>query len=135
MKMAYEVGALLAKSGAILVCGGLGGAMEAAAKGAKEHSAVTVGLLPGMTRNDANPYIDIAIPTGLGEIRNVLVVRSADAVIALPGEYGTLSEIAFAVLAGRPVISLGSWCPDARVISAPTPSEAVKLALEKATSG
>ena len=106
---AAEVGRLVAERGAVLVCGGLGGAMEAACRGAKQAGGVTVGILPGSDRSDANPYLDVALPTGLGEARNALVVRAADAVIAIGGGYGTLSEIALALKAGKPVIGLGTW--------------------------
>jgi uncharacterized protein (TIGR00725 family) len=106
---AAEVGRLVAERGAVLVCGGLGGAMEAACRGAKEAGGMTVGILPGPDRAAANPYVDIALPTGLGEARNALVVRAADAVIAVGGGYGTLSEIAFALKAGKRVIGLDTW--------------------------
>jgi len=124
--LAQEIGREIARLGAILVCGGLGGVMQAAAKGAKEAGGITIGILPGTNKKDANPYIDIAIPTGLGLTRNTLVVRSADIVIALPGEYGTLSEIAFALIFKKPVISLNSWdIPGA--IKAETSGEAIKI--------
>jgi uncharacterized protein (TIGR00725 family) len=106
---AAEVGRLVAERGAVLVCGGLGGSMEAACRGAKEAGGMTVGILPGPDRAAANPYVDIALPTGLGEARNALVVRAADAVIAVGGGYGTLSEIAFALKAGKRVIGLDTW--------------------------
>jgi uncharacterized protein (TIGR00725 family) len=106
---AYEVGAELARAGAILVTGGLGGVMEAASRGASEAGGATVALLPGADRRHANPFSQIVIPTGMGEARNVLIVRAADALIAIGGEFGTLSEIAFALKIGKPVISLGSW--------------------------
>jgi uncharacterized protein (TIGR00725 family) len=106
---AEAVGRGLGEAGAVVVCGGLGGVMEAACRGAREAGALTVGLLPGAARADANPWVEVAIPTGLGEARNALVVRAADAVIAVGGEWGTLSEIAFAMKAGKPVIGLGSW--------------------------
>jgi uncharacterized protein (TIGR00725 family) len=93
----------------VLVCGGLGGVMEAACKGAKEAGATTVGILPGADRSAANRFVDIAIPTGLGEARNALVVRAADAVVAIGDGYGTLSEIALALRAGKRVVGLGTW--------------------------
>jgi uncharacterized protein (TIGR00725 family) len=99
----------LAARGAVIVCGGLGGAMEAACRGAKEAGGTTVGLLPGRDRDDANPYVDIAVPTGLGEARNALVVRTADALIAIGGGYGTLSEIALSLRTGKRVVGLGTW--------------------------
>jgi uncharacterized protein (TIGR00725 family) len=106
---AESVGRGLAARGAVVVCGGLGGAMEAACRGAKEAGGTTVGLLPGRDRDDANPYVDIAVPTGLGEARNALVVRTADALIAIGRGYGTLSEIALALRTGKRVVGLGTW--------------------------
>ena len=109
LEVAESVGREIAGAGATLVCGGLGGVMLAAARGAQEGGGRTVGILPGTSRGDANPYIDIAIPTGLGEARNVLVVRAADAVVAVGGEYGTLSEIGLALKLSRPVIGINTW--------------------------
>lgn len=106
---AEHVGGLLARRGATVVCGGLGGVMEAACRGARRAGGLTVGLLPGTDRAAANPYVDVAVPTGLGEARNVLVVRAADALIAVGGEYGTLTEIAFALKTGTPVVGLSTW--------------------------
>jgi uncharacterized protein (TIGR00725 family) len=106
---AHAVGRTLAAHGAVLVCGGLGGVMEAASRGAKEAGGTTVGILPGTDRAAANPFVDVALPTGLGEGRNVLVVRAADALIAVGGGHGTLSEIAFALKTGKRVIGLGTW--------------------------
>jgi uncharacterized protein (TIGR00725 family) len=103
------VGRELGARGAVVVCGGLGGVMEAACRGAREAGATTVGILPGSDRSEANSFVDVAIPTGLGEARNALVVRAADALIAVGGAYGTLSEIAFALKAGKPVAGIGSW--------------------------
>jgi uncharacterized protein (TIGR00725 family) len=106
---AEEVGRLIAESGALLVCGGLGGVMEAACCGARAAGGTTVGLLPGVDRSEANRHVAVAVPTGLGEARNALVVRAADAVIAIGGGYGTLSEIALALRAGKRVIGLDTW--------------------------
>ena len=106
---AEAVGRALAEAGAVVVCGGLGGVMAAACRGATDAGGTTVGILPGATRADANPWLSVAIATGLGEARNALVVRAADAVIAVGGSYGTLSEIALALKAGKRVIALGSW--------------------------
>lgn len=126
-KIAEEVGMLIARGGALLVCGGLNGVMEAAARGAKAGGGITVGILPRLDKADANPYIDVPIATGFGEGRNVLIVRSADALIAVGGEYGTLSEIAFALKTGKPVIGIGSW--DIKgVIKAEHPEDAVNKA-------
>ncbi|HYM57853.1 MAG TPA: TIGR00725 family protein [Solirubrobacteraceae bacterium] len=109
LEAAESVGRELARRGAVVVCGGLGGVMEAACRGAREAGGTTVGILPGTDRAAANPFVDIAIPTGLGEARNALVVRAADALVAVGGGYGTLSEIALALKAGKRVVGLGSW--------------------------
>jgi uncharacterized protein (TIGR00725 family) len=126
---AETVGRMLGEAGAVVVCGGLGGVMEAAARGAAGAGTVVVGLLPGRDRRDANPHVTVVIATGMGEMRNALVVRSVDAVIAVGGAYGTLSEIAFALRTGVPVVGLGTWDLD-DVIDAPDPEAAVALALE-----
>ena len=106
---AEEVGAGLAAAGVVVVTGGLGGVMEAASRGARSRRGRTLGLLPGDDRDAANGWVEIAVPTGMGELRNGLVVRAADAVVALGGGYGTLSEIALALKLGRPVVGLGTW--------------------------
>lgn len=106
---AEEVGRLLARAGAVLLCGGLGGTMEAAARGCSAEGGVSIGLLPDADRRRANPHLTLSIPTGMGEMRNALLVRSADAVIAIAGEFGTLSEIAFALKIGVPVVGLRTW--------------------------
>ncbi|HZU80735.1 MAG TPA: TIGR00725 family protein [Acidimicrobiales bacterium] len=106
---AARVGRALAEAGAVVVCGGLGGVMEAASRGARDGGGVSIGLLPGADRHNANGYVEVAVATGMGEGRNVLVVRNADAVIAVGGEYGTLSEIALALQAGVPVVGIGTW--------------------------
>ena len=136
--LAEEVGSLLAKGGAVLVCGGLGGVMESACRGAKSEGGVTVGILPGTSRADANDHVDVALPTGLGEARNALVARAGDALIAIGGGFGTLSEIGLALKMGTPVVGLGTWelhkggeAADA-ITPAATPSEAVNLALRLA---
>lgn len=129
IETAYEVGRAVAEAGAVLVCGGLGGVMEAASRGAKEAGGVTVGILPGGDAAAANRYIDLPVVTGLGYTRNSLVVMNADAVIAVDGEYGTLSEIAFGLVYGRKVIGLGTWDIPG-VISASGPREAVETALK-----
>ena len=108
-QIAQEIGKKIAEVGAILVCGGLSGVMKAVSKGTKEAGGTTIGILPGENKKDANAYVDIAIPTGLGLARNTLVVRTADIIIALPGKYGTLSEIAFALNAGKTVLGIGTW--------------------------
>jgi uncharacterized protein (TIGR00725 family) len=106
---AEEVGALLAAAGAVLVTGGLGGVMAAASRGAKSAGGVTLGLLPGKDRAAANPWVDIAVATGLAEGRNLLVVTAADGVVAVGGSWGTLSEVALATRAGLPVVAIGGW--------------------------
>jgi uncharacterized protein (TIGR00725 family) len=106
---AEEAGAAIADAGAVLVSGGLGGVMEAACRGARSRGGTTVGLLPGTDREDANGWVLLAIPTGLGEARNALIVRAADALVAIGGAWGTLSEIALALRAGKPVIGLDTW--------------------------
>ena len=106
---AEEAGAAIADGGATLVCGGLGGVMEAACRGARSRGGLTVGLLPGTDREDANGWVVLALPTGLGEGRNALIVRAADAVVAIGGGWGTLSEIALALRAGLPVLGVGTW--------------------------
>lgn len=108
-QMAYNLGIKLAKVVDVLVCGGLCGTMMAVCSGFKAYGGVTIGILPGYDKKDANRFVDIAIPTGIGLARNVLVVKSAEAVVALPGEAGTLSEIAYCLQFGIPVISLNSW--------------------------
>ena len=138
-KLAEEVGRELARRGAILVCGGLGGVMEAACKGASSEGGVTIGILPGDDRQAANPHVQIPIVTGMGYARNVAVVKSAQAVIAVGGSYGTLSEISHALQSGIPVIGLNTWSlsrndePDKSIIPAQSPAEAVDKALDLAT--
>jgi hypothetical protein len=109
LKVAEDVGRGIAAMDAVVVCGGLGGVMEAAARGARAAGGITVGILPRDRKEEANPSIDIAITTGFGEGRNVLIVRSSDALIAVGGEYGTLSEIALALKAGKTVVGIGTW--------------------------
>lgn len=108
-QIAIELGKKLAKVVDIMVCGGLSGTMKAICQGFKAAGGLTIGIIPGYDKNDANEFVDIVIPTGLGLARNVLVVKSADVVVALPGEAGTLSEIAYCLQFGIPVISLQSW--------------------------
>jgi len=107
--LAESVGRMIAELSCILVCGGLGGAMQAAAKGAKKAGGMTIGLLPGKDKRDANPYIDISLPTTIGYARNAMVACSADIIVALPGSFGTESEICYGLVYGRPVIDLGNW--------------------------
>ncbi len=130
LAIAEAVGAELARRGAVVVTGGLGGVMEAACRGARRGGAVTLGILPGDDRAAANPFVVVAVATGLGELRNGLVVRSADALIAIAGGHGTLSEIALALKAGKRVIAIGSWEIDG-VRPAQDAVEAVALALAR----
>jgi uncharacterized protein (TIGR00725 family) len=109
LAVAEDVGRGLGERGAVVVCGGLGGVMEAACRGARAAGATTVGILPGIKRGDANPFVDVALPTGMGEARDALVARAADVVIAVGGEFGTLAEIALALKAGTPVVGIGTW--------------------------
>jgi len=134
-RLAEEVGRELAKQGATLVCGGLGGVMEAACRGASSEGGVTIGILPGDSPKTANPYVQIPIVTGIGYARNITVVKSAQAVIAIGGSYGTLSEIAHALQSDIPVIGLNTWelsrngQQDNSIIPAQNPTEAVNKAL------
>jgi uncharacterized protein (TIGR00725 family) len=129
--LAEEVGRLLAEAQAVVVCGGGGGVMEAVSRGATGAGGTTVGLLPGTERAAGNEHLTVAVPTGLGEMRNALIVRASDVVVAIGGEWGTLSEIAFARKLGRPVVALETWdLPGLEVVS--TPAEAVARALDLA---
>lgn len=129
LERAADVGRLIAERGAILVCGGLGGVMEAACRGAKKAGGLTVGILPGSDPADANAFVDVPIATGMGYTRNALVVMNADALIAVDGEYGTLSEIAYACVQGKRIIGLDTW--DIKgVEGAENPEEAVNLAMK-----
>lgn len=136
IRLAEEVGRKLAKKGVVLVCGGLGGVMEAACRGASSEGGLTIGILPGENRRAANSYVQIPIVTGIGYARNVAVVKSAQAVIAIGGSYGTLSEIGHALQSGIPVIGLGTWSlskngkANSSIALAQNPTEAVDMALE-----
>jgi len=134
--VAEAVGREIARRGAVLVCGGLGGVMEAACRGAAAEGGITIGILPGEDRRAANPYVKIPIATGLGYARNLAVARSCQAVIAVDGSYGTLSEIAFALQGGTPVIGLNTWELSRKgragsgIIAAAGPADAVAKAIE-----
>ena len=136
--VAEAVGRELAEKGATLICGGLGGVMEAACRGARAAGGITIGILPGEIRQAANPYVQIPIVTGIGYARNVIVAKSAQAVIAIGGSYGTLSEISHALQSNIPVIGLNTWSlsrngqPDNSIIPAQSPSEAVEKAISLA---
>jgi uncharacterized protein (TIGR00725 family) len=128
---AEDAGRRLAELGAIVVTGGRGGVMEAACRGAKAGGGLTVGILPGLDRSDANEFVDVALPTGLGEMRNGLVARAAQAVVAVGGAWGTLAEIAFARAAGTPVFGVGSWeLGDDGVVPVQSGAEAAQRAVE-----
>jgi uncharacterized protein (TIGR00725 family) len=135
-QQAFEIGKRIAEHGAILVCGGLGGVMEAACEGARAAGGVTVGILPGSETTAANPYVTIPVTTGMGIARNAIIVRTADVLIAVDGSYGTLSEIAMALNLGKTVVELESWrLPKAgevaadRYVSAKDPRDAVEKAI------
>ena len=134
-KLAESVGELLAQRGATIVCGGLGGVMEAVCRGAKSKGGLTVGILPGNNSSTANPWVDIPLVTGLGEARNVVVAKSAQAIIAIGGNYGTLSEIAYSLKSSIPVIGLNTWSlsrngqEDDSIIKAQSATEAVDKAI------
>ncbi len=108
-QLAHNIGEIIARVGAVLVCGGLFGVMEAAAKGAKKAGGTTIGILPGKEKSDANKYIDIALPTSIGYSRNVIVACSADIIIALPGSHGTRCEISYGFVYNRPILDMGNW--------------------------
>jgi uncharacterized protein (TIGR00725 family) len=131
---AERVGEEIARRGGVLICGGLGGVMEAAARGARRAGGLTVGILPGDRGEDANPSIDVPVATGLGEARNVVNVRAAEAVVAVAGRYGTLSEIALALGMGIPVVAFGAWSDLRDVIQEGSPEEAVEKAFELAAA-
>ena len=128
MRLAEEVGRLIARAGAALVCGGMGGVMEAACRGAKSEGGLTIGILPGPDRGGANSCVDIAIATGLGEARNLAIIRTSDVLVAVGGSYGTLSEIGFALKMGKRVVGLRTWDIEG-VTPAATPAQALRLAL------
>jgi len=140
-EQAREVGLCLARAGAIVLTGGLGGVMEAACRGAREAGGLTVGILPGEDTRAANRYVWLPIATGMGQARNVILILSASAVVAIAGEAGTLSEIALALKLGRPVVALGSWqlrrsdgTEETRIYTVSSPQEAADLALRLASS-
>ena len=135
LERAEEVGRLLAERGAVVICGGLGGVMDAAARGATSAGGIAVGLLPDFDRDDASAHLTVALPLGMGEARNALVARTADVIIAVGGEWGTLSEMALGKKMGKRVVGLGTWEitrdgePIEGIIRAESPEDAVKIAL------
>ncbi|HUN58748.1 MAG TPA: TIGR00725 family protein [Candidatus Binataceae bacterium] len=132
LALAREVGRGIAERGAVLICGGRTGVMEAAAEGAQAAGGHTIGIMPTYDRSSANSHIEFVIATGMGQARNVIVVASAAAVVALPGEAGTLSEIGLALKIGRPVVALGAWQNIDSIRHAATPANAVSIAFELA---
>ena len=129
LKMAEAVGEEIASNGYTLLCGGMGGVMEAASKGAKSKDGVCIGVLPGSSKDDCNPYIDYTVATAMGHARNIIVVGSCDAIIAIGGSFGTLSEIAFALRLEIPIIGLNTWDVSTDIKRAETPKEAVHMAV------
>ncbi|WP_034642330.1 TIGR00725 family protein [Desulfovibrio inopinatus] len=129
--LAYTLARSAASAGVLTVCGGLGGVMNAACRGAKDGNGLTIGILPGITANDANPYVDIPIATGLGHMRNALVVQNADIVFAFAGGAGTLSEIGFALKLEKPVIAVAAWRELTAVLLATSAHKALELGLER----
>ena len=124
-RKAEQVGRLLAARGAVLICGGLGGVMEGACLGCSRQGGEAVGILPGPEANQANPFVTLALPTNLGHARNVIIAHSAQALIAIEGEYGTLSEIAVALKLGRPVVAIDSWPGIPGVVYLDSPEDAI----------
>ncbi len=129
-RVSEEVGVLIAGRNCFLLCGGMGGVMEAACRGAKSAGGTTIGILPGSEPSSANRFIDIPIVTGMGEARNVIVAKSSHSIIAIGGSFGTLSEISFALKSGIPVIGLDTWDVSEEIIKCETPEEAVRTAFE-----
>jgi hypothetical protein len=126
--VAYQVGRGIGERGGILICGGMSGVMEAACKGAREAGGLTIGILPTNSISSANPFVDIPIATGLGEARNVIIIRTAQVIIAIDGRYGTLSEIAFALIFRKPVIGISTWKIKAPIKTVNSAEAAVDLA-------
>ncbi|HWP92616.1 MAG TPA: TIGR00725 family protein [Thermodesulfobacteriota bacterium] len=133
-KTAEEVGREVAKRKGVVICGGLGGIMEAVCHGAKSEGGLTIGIIPGFSKSEANPYVDIPVVTGMSHARNIIVVRSSDAIIAIGGSYGTLSEIAFALKLEIPIIGIDTWEVSPEIKKVTTPKEAVDMAFALARS-
>ena len=130
-EQAHEVGRRLAEAGCVVVTGGLGGVMEAASRGAAEGGGLVLAILPGSSAGAANPHVDVAIATGMGDARNAILANTAAGFVAVGGAYGTLSEIAFALKRGKPVVNLGSWDVDPSLIQVETAQQAVAAVLER----
>ncbi len=131
LKIAEEVGFLIAQKGAILITGGLGGVMNAASKGAHEAGGLVIGILPTVDKKSANPYVDIPIVTGMNQARNIIIARTCDCAIAIDGRYGTLSEIAYCLMFAVPVIGINTWEIAEPIIKARTAQEAIDMAIRK----
>lgn len=131
LKIAEEVGSLIAQRRAILITGGMGGVMNAASKGAKSANGLVIGILPGGNKANANPYIDIPIVTGMGEARNIIIARTCDCAVAINGKYGTLSEIAYCLMFNVPVIGINTWDIDAPIKKAKNAIQAMKMIFEE----
>jgi len=129
-RIAEEVGVEIAINGYTLLCGGMGGVMEAACRGAKSQSGTTIGILPGSSKQDCNPYVDYPIVTGMGHGRNIIVTSTCDAIIAIGGSFGTLSEIAFALRLNKPIIGINTWDVSPDIKKAQRPEMAVRMAIE-----
>ena len=126
-EIAYAVGHAIAERDAVLLCGGRTGVMEAACKGAVEAGGLTIGILPGADKNDANPWVKIVLPTGIGVARNAIIARACDAAIAIGGKYGTLSEIAYCLQLNKPVCGLNSWPEITELRQFDSPQQAIKF--------
>lgn len=131
---AERVGRLVAEKKCVLLCGGMGGVMEAACRGARSVGGTTVGVLPGPDSSSANEFVDIAVVTGMGEARNVIVAKSSHCVIAVGGSFGTLSEISFALKSAIPIVGLDTWDVSEQIVRCETPEEAVSKAVDLATA-
>ncbi len=131
LKIAEEVGSLIAQKDAILITGGLGGVMSAASKGAKQADGLVIGILPTTDKESANPYVDIPIITGMSEARNIIIARTCDCAVAIDGKYGTLSEIAYCLMFNVPVVGINTWEIAAPIIVAKDAKEAINIAFDK----
>jgi hypothetical protein len=131
LEIAEKVGAEIAKRGGVVICGGLGGVMEAACRGAKKQGGMTIGVIPYKEPDRANEFVDLVIATGMGEARNAVIVNSADGLIAISGQFGTLSEIAFALAFDKPIVGISTWDIDKKMQKVEDPVEAVDLILRK----
>ena len=135
LEEAYRVGELIAQRGAVMICGGLGGGRIAATRGCAEAGGEVIGVLPGDSSTTANPYVTIPIVTDFGHARNIIIAQTAHALIAIEGEYGTLSEIAIGMKLGKPVIDLGGWAKIPTTFQVDTPEHAIQVAFDSITEG